>query len=70
MYSVCGIAFDGVGSWNSDNDDATDVIIFGVNSSSSYHTDSRKDNLLVLGAGLAYVIYYYGDLIKRRHNFD
>ena len=32
MYSGYGIAFDGAGSWDFGNDDARNVVIFGVNS--------------------------------------
>ena len=34
-----GIAFDGKGSWSFGNDFARNVINFGVDNSSSYHTD-------------------------------
>ena len=49
VYSGYGIAFDGVGSWNFGYDDATSVIVFGVDNSSSSHTDNLKENLLMLG---------------------
>ena len=44
-----GIAFDGKGEWNFGNDFARIVLIFGFDNSSSYHTDDRKNNLLILG---------------------
>ena len=39
VYKGCEIAFDGAGSWNFGNDFITNVIIFGVDSSCSSHTD-------------------------------
>ena len=56
VYSGYGITFDGEGLWNFDNDFAKNIVIFGVGNSSSYHPDNRKNNFLVLGEGLAYVI--------------
>ena len=56
IYSGCGITFDSEGSWSIDNDTARNVIIFGVNSSSSQHTDNRKNNFLILGLGPTYGI--------------
>ena len=44
VYSGYGIAFHGAGSWNFDNDFATNVTIFGVENSSSSHTDDYKNN--------------------------
>ena len=40
MYFGYGIALDGRGKWNFGNDPVRNVIIFGVNTSSS-HTDNR-----------------------------
>ena len=37
-----GIAFDGEGSWSFDNDYARNVVIFGVDNSSSSHTLTKK----------------------------
>ena len=48
MYSGYGTAFDVVGWWKFDYDFARNVIIFGVDSSSSSHSDNCKDNFLVL----------------------
>ena len=50
-YSGYGITFDSTGSWSFDNDTARNVIIFGVDNSSSSHADNYKNNLLVLGEG-------------------
>ena len=52
IYNGRGIAFDGEGFWSFDNDSARNVVIFGVDNSSSSHTDNKKNNLLVLGEGL------------------
>ena len=41
-YSSYGIAFDGNGEWSFDNDYARNIVIFGVNNSSSYHADNHK----------------------------
>ena len=35
-----GIAFDGEGSWSFDDDSARNVVIFGVDDSSSSHTEN------------------------------
>ena len=43
------IAFDGEGSWSFSNDFTRNVVIFGVDNSSSSSTDNRKNNYLVLG---------------------
>ena len=48
MYSGYGIAFDKEGRWIFGNCYAENVIIFGVNNSSSSHANNRKNNLLVL----------------------
>ena len=50
VYSGCGIAFDGSGSWNFDNDLSRNVIIFYVdNILSSHNNNNRKNNFLTLG---------------------
>ena len=41
-YNGWGIAFDGEGSWSFGNDFAGNVVIFGVDNSSSSHTDNQK----------------------------
>ena len=38
------ITFDSTGSWSFNNDTARNVIIFGVDNSSSSHSDNRKNN--------------------------
>ena len=56
VHSRYGITFDSGGSWKFDNDFARNVIIFGVDNSSSSHSDNRKNNFLILGEGPAYGI--------------
>ena len=48
-YNGRGIEFDGRGYWGSDNDTARNVVIFGVDNSSSSHIDNPKNNFLALG---------------------
>ena len=50
-YNGRGIAYDGEGSWTFGNGFARNVVIFGVDNSSSYHTDNGKNNFLVFGEG-------------------
>ena len=50
-YNGRGIAYDGEGSWSFGNGFARNVVIFGVDNSSSYQTDNGKNNFLVLGEG-------------------
>ena len=45
------IAFDGKGEWNFNNDYARNVIVFGVDNSSSPHTNNLKNTFLILGQG-------------------
>ena len=56
VFSGFGITFDSGGSWSFDNDFAKNVIIFGVDNSSSSHSDNRKNNFLILGEGPTYGI--------------
>ena len=49
VYSRYGITFDSGGSWNFDNDFARNVTIFGVDDTSSFHSDNYKNNFLILG---------------------
>ena len=51
VYSAYGIAFDGIGSWSFNDDFARNFLIFGVDNSSSSHTDNRKNDILILGEG-------------------
>ena len=56
-YSSYGIAFDGNGEWSFDNGYARNIVIFGVNNSSSYHADNHKkvkEILLVLMGALVH----------------
>ena len=51
FYSGYGIAFDGKVEWSFGNDPARNVIIFGVDNSSSSHTDNIKNDFLIFGEG-------------------
>ena len=56
VYSEYRNTFDSAGSWSFDNDFARNVIIFGVDNSSSSHSDNCKNNFLILGKGPTYDI--------------
>ena len=49
VYSSYGIALDGKGELNLGNNSTRNVMIFGVDDILASHTDSRKNNILVLG---------------------
>ena len=49
FISSYGIAFDGAGPWIFVNDFARNVVIFGVNNSSSSHSENCKIIFLVFG---------------------
>ena len=49
VYNGYVITFDSASSWSFDNESAKNVIIFGVDNSSSSHADNRKDHFFVLG---------------------
>ena len=51
MCSGYRITFDSAGSWSFDNDTARNVIIFGVDNNSSFHSDNYKNKFLVLNEG-------------------
>ena len=51
VYSCYGIAFGEKGEWSFGNDYAGNVIISGVDNSSSSHTNNLKNNFLILGEG-------------------
>ena len=53
-YSGYGIEFDRKGSYSIGNDIGRNVIIFGVDMSSSSHTDNKKKDILILGKGPTY----------------
>ena len=50
-YSGYGIRFDRKGSYSIDNEIGRNVIIFGVDISSSTKIDNRKKDILILGKG-------------------
>ena len=56
VYTGHGIGFDGGSSWSFVNDFHQNVIIFGVDNSSSPHADKHKNNISVLGEGPIYDI--------------
>ena len=56
VYSGYGIVFNGLGSWSFDNYFFRNVMIFGVNNSSSSHADNCKNKILVLCEGPTYDI--------------
>ena len=45
-----------MGLWSFDNGFTRNVIIFGADNSSSFHSDNRKDNFLILGEGPTYSV--------------
>ena len=51
VHNSYGITFDGKGKWRFDNGYARNVIIFGVDNSSSSHIDNLKNYFLILGEG-------------------
>ena len=56
VYSGNRITFSSAGSWSFDNDFPRNVIIFGVDNSSSSHSDNHKNNCLILSEGPTYGI--------------
>ena len=58
VYSGYGIAFDGKGSWSFGNNYAGNVVIFGVDNSSSSHTDNQGYDMLLLGEGNTFGNYH------------
>ena len=48
-YNGWGIAFDGKGTWSFSSAFARNVVLLGVDNTSSSHTDNQKYNFLVLG---------------------
>ena len=59
VYSGYGIVFDGKGKWSFGNDYAGNVIIFGVDNSSSSHADNLKNNFSILGEGDTFGRYFW-----------
>ena len=51
VYSGHGITFDNAGSSSFDSDFARNVIIFGLDNSSSSHSDNCKNKFLILAQG-------------------
>ena len=67
VYSGYGITFDSAaGSWSFDNAAVRNVIIFGVDNSSSSYSDNRKNNFLILAKGPTFEINAkFGSLEKK-----
>ena len=63
-----GIAFDGEVSRSFDNKFATNVAIFSIDNSSSYHTDNRKNIFLVLGKGKDQLMVLIIALVQQKKN--
>ena len=70
MYIRYGITFDSGGSWTFDNGTARNVIIFGVDSTSSSHVDNRKNNFLTLGLGPTYGINVKFDSSEKKFSIN
>ena len=70
MYNGYRISFDSASSWCFDNDIARNVIIFGVDNSSSSHADIRKNNFLVLGESPTFGINERFDLPEKKICID
>ena len=51
VHSCYGIAFDGKVEWSFGKNSARNVIIFGIDNSSSSHIGNLKNDLLILGEG-------------------
>ena len=67
IYKGYGITFESTGSWSFDNGIARNVIIFGLDNSSSPHSDNPKNNFFVLDQGPAYGINgSFGPLKKKK----
>ena len=58
MYCAYTITFDKKGGWNFDDDFVRNVIIFGVDISSSTNSDNPKNKFLVLREGDTFGIKY------------
>ena len=56
VYSGYGIAFGWKDSWSFENDSTRNIVIFGVDNSSSSHTNSQKKWFFSLGEGPTYAI--------------
>ena len=78
MYSSYIVAFDGKSLWSFNNDSARNLIKFGVDNSSSSHTDNLENDVLILGKGDSFGINRsFGApkkklvliLLKQRQNF-
>ena len=48
-YSGYGIGFDRKGSYSTDDEVGRNIVIFGGDMSSSFHSDTKKKDILILG---------------------
>ena len=64
-YSGYGTAFDGKGSWSFNDDFAGNIIIFGVDNSSSSHTFNLSINISIKN----HAQYFFNGIIDIK-NFD
>ena len=69
MFSGCGAAFDGAGSWSFGDDSAGNLVIFGVDNNSSSYTDNCKNSFLMLGEGPPYHINCSFSAAEKRLGF-
>ena len=56
VYSGYGITFGSAGSWSFGDNFAENIVIFGVDNSSSTHAENHKNKFLVLGKDPTYII--------------
>ena len=70
MYSEYGTAFDGKSEWNLGSGFARNVLIFGVDNSSSSHTDIRKNKFLILNEGPTYDINKRFSLLEKNFSIN
>ena len=64
------ITFGSAGSWDSGIDFARNVVVSGVDNSSSSHSDNQKNNFLMLGVGSTYGINgSFGSPEKKSNSF-
>ena len=70
VYSGCGIAFDGAGSWIFVNVFAINVVVFGVGIGSSSHVDNLKNSFLVLREGPTDNIFGSADTVEQKFTIN
>ena len=70
MYSSYIVAFDGKSLWSFNNDSARNLIKFGVDNSSSSHTDNLENDVLILGKGDSFGINRSFGAPKKKISFN